>query len=852
MLKYIYRTLILLGVFIASLFYFSRDIKEVTFDVDNTIEMSEATFPIVTIGRGEDVINLLHGYSSNLNANTIRESVTPLDEDQELEVIIQQEDYIIKKLNYELREPVGNRLVESDSVSVFSQDGDKLRAKIRLKEELEIEKEYALKITLITSESKKMYYYNRLKRFNNVYLHECLSYVKDFHNATQDKEKANDIIRYLEPDERKADNTSLSHVNIHSSFDLITWGDLQPEFITEVVPSIVEIHWDVAYIVLDYFVQANIAGKVELYKVKEFYRVRYSPSRMFLLNYERTMEAVFDASLASISQNELKLGISSQDQVPFLVSSDNMKLAFVRNRELWFYNMEDNEMVRVFSFVQEERDYIRDFYDQHDLSLLNISEEGNIDFIVYGYMNRGYYEGRVGIILYQYIRADNRIEEKVFIPVDQSYGKLKENLGDLIYVNDLDVFYFHIYNNIYAYDQITQELLILEENVPKDRIVIFEEINYAVWQADSVPKLSNEIKIMDLESGEIQEITSKLGYKIRLLDKIDENIIYGYVSKDDIKTLLDGRVVFPLGLIEIASIDKEILKDYNKEDYYISHISVQDNIIELNLIEKEYDNGGLTFSEAGQDYIMNQQIDKSLAVEVTSRITDKALTELYLKLPRGYNMEKTPLIRSTVNTVITEDPTLRLSLPSHEPVYYYPYLYDGVRGAYSEAYEAIEIARDHVGVVFDGDDRIIWERGVTPNRYVIDDIDKMSWNQTPNRTVETCIKLMLDYLGTNVNIEDLLVDGRSIMEVLSDYSHISPIRLTGTSLDDVLYFIGKEKPIIAIKDKQEAVLIYGYDAYNIMVIDPSSGSTSRLGLRQASELFEASGNVFISYLEAIR
>ena len=147
---------------------------------------------------------------------------------------------------------------------------------------------------------------------------------------------------------------------------------------------------------------------------------------------------------------------------------------------------------------------------------------------------------------------------------------------------------------------------------------------------------------MDLESGEIQKVTSKLGYKIRLLDKIDENIIYGYVSKDDIKTLLDGRVVVPLGLIEIASIDKEILKDYNKEDYYISHISVQDNIIELNLIEKEYDNGGLTFSEAGQDYIMNQQIDKSLAVEVTSRITDKALTELYLKLPRGYNMEKTP------------------------------------------------------------------------------------------------------------------------------------------------------------------------------------------------------------------
>ena len=157
--------------------------------------MSEATFPVVTIGIGEDVINLLHGYSSNLNANTIRESVSPLDEKQELEVIIDQGDYLIKKLNYELRDLVGNRLIESDSVSVFSQDGEKLRAKIKLKEELEVEKEYALKITLITSESKKMYYYNRVKRFNNVYLHESLSYVKDFHYAIRDKEKANDITR---------------------------------------------------------------------------------------------------------------------------------------------------------------------------------------------------------------------------------------------------------------------------------------------------------------------------------------------------------------------------------------------------------------------------------------------------------------------------------------------------------------------------------------------------------------------------------------------------------------------------------------------------------------------------------
>ncbi len=849
MLKYIYRILILSGVFLASLFYFSRDIKEVTFDVDNTIEMSEATFPLVTIRLGEDTINLLHGYSSNLNANTVRESISPLAADQELEVIISEEEYDIKKLNYELREPVGNRLIEKDSVSVFGQDGNYLTARIKFKEELEVEKEYVVKITLITSESKKMYYYNRVKRLENIYLHESLSYIKEFHNAIKDKETANDITRYLEPDGGKADNTSLSQVNIHSSFDLITWGDLQVEFITDIVPSVIEIQSDIAYIVLDYFVQANLSGKMELFKVKEFYRVRYSSSRMFLLNYERTMEAVFDISLASISQNELKLGISSQYELPYLISSDKKKLVFVRNKELWFYNMEDNEMVRVFSFRQEETDYKRDFYDQHDVSLLNVSEEGDIDFIVYGYMNRGYYEGRVGIILYKYIRADNRIEEKVFIPIDESYDMLKESLGQLAYVNALEVFYFHIFNNMYAYDQITHELIILEEDVYEDNIVVLEGTNYVVWQVNSDPRLSKEIKIMNLESGEIDRVDAGPGFNIKLLDKIDRNIIYGYVSNEDIVTLLDGQVMVPLNLLEIASIDKDILKDYNKAEHYINNINVHDNIIELNLIKKVYDNGKLTFSQAGRDYIMNQPTNKKSAVEVRTRVTEQALTELYLKLPDSFNMGELPTVTSAVNTVISDDPTLRIAVDIHEPTLYYPYLYNGVDAAYREAFKAIEIARDHIGVVLDRENRIVWERGVNPSSYIINSFEGMSWTQTSDKTIETCIKLMLEYQGNKLDIEELLVDGRSIMDILNEYSDLRPISLTGLNLDDLLYFVGKARPIIAMTSNHEAVLIYGYDSYNIMVIDPSKGIPVKMGLKESTGLFNESGNMFISYLE---
>ena len=413
------------------------------------------------------------------------------------------------------------------------------------------DREYAVKITLITSESRKMYFYHRIKISEKTNLAEKFDFVMDFHEAIKDKKKAEEYTKFLEPDGKK-DNTTFAEVNIHSSFDLITWGSLNPEFVTEVIPTVVENNSDIATKELEYIIKANVSGIPELYRVKEYYRVRYSPTRMYLLNYERRMETLFDIELASVSKSQLKIGITNEPDIPYISSSDKKKFAFVRNRELWFYNLEDNEIVRVFSFRQEETDYIRDIYDQHDIKILNMDAEGNVDFLVYGYMNRGQYEGRVALILYEYNRIDGRIEEKVYIPVEEPYQTLKENLGEFAYINSLDVFYFHIYNSIYAYDLITKQLTELADNIDRDDVVAFYEEGYVAWQESSDPWEADNIIIMDIESGDIQKINAHKGYKILLLDKIESNLIYGYASENDITVLIDGAMVAPYR-IEIAT-----------------------------------------------------------------------------------------------------------------------------------------------------------------------------------------------------------------------------------------------------------------------------------------------------------
>lgn len=856
MLKQVYRIIILIIIFVASIYYFGKDIKEVVFDIDNTTMMEETTLPLVTIRTGEQIINLLHGYSSNLDANSIREALTPIDSEKAFEVMIDQKDYDIKKLNFELREFVDNELIEKGSVSVFDEEGERKIAKIRLTSDIRNDKEYTVKITLITSESRKLYYYHRIKKYDNNYLTEKLEFIMDFHEAIKDKERAEEYIRYLEPDGKK-DNTTLASVNIHSSFDLITWGNLEPEFITEVIPTVVENYPDIASVELEYIVRANTSGIPELYRVKEYYRIRYSSSRMYLLNYERRMEALFDTELASVSKSQLKLGITSELNTPYVSSPDKRKFAFVRNRELWFYNLEDNEIVKIFSFRQENTDYIRDIYDQHDISILNMDAEGNVDFMVYGYMNRGQYEGRVALILYEYIRADGRIEEKIYIPINESYQTLKENMGAFACVNSLDVFYFHIYNSIYAYDLITRQLTELANNIDKNDIVAFYEEGYVAWQESSNPRDADSIKIMDIETGDIKLISANKGYKILLLDKIDSNLIYGFAAEGDITTLIDGITVAPMSRIEIAATNREVLKPYYKDGYFIMGIEVEDNTIELYRATGQNIDGRKVFTPASSDYIMNQVIEKVPYLNVVSRVTENALTEYYLSLPSGFTMESVPNKLTTVNTVIAQDPTLRLpkdkdylkedGTDSINQKRFYTYILGELTGSYKEAADAVAAADEGAGVVWTNLNHLVWERGVKANKNILTGFETMELS-AGNNTMESCIKLLARYTGQNIDREAFDLKNTSAYEMMAEHLIEEPVRLTGVTLEQVLYYISKGRPVIAMTGHHDGVLIYGYDAYNIFMVDPSQGKTVRMGIQDSKELFEQAGNVFLSIL----
>ena len=158
----------------------------------------------------------------------------------------------------------------------------------------------------------------------------------------------------------------------------------------------------------------NGKGETEYYDVEEYYRLRMTSSRMYVLNFERTTNQIFRGENNFISDgNSIQLGIRD-GQIEYAMNETGTVVAFVQEGELWCFDRINKKIVQVFSFRDSEGTDIRDDWDQHDIKIVRVDEAGSVDFVVYGYMNRGDHEGQVGTAVYHYDGLVQTMEEEVF------------------------------------------------------------------------------------------------------------------------------------------------------------------------------------------------------------------------------------------------------------------------------------------------------------------------------------------------------------------------------------------------------------------------------------------------------
>lgn len=832
---------IVIIVFFSALFVISNLMNKG--NADMTTEMGAATYPVIAMNYGGFRINVLHGYRDTMEVSQMRESLTPLVSGRKVNLDIATYGNRVNGIRFEVRSVDGGRLIEDTTIEEYEQTNDQVKASFGIKDLIENNREYLLVLILTMGNNDQIRYYTRIINPEEYYVADKLEYITDFSRKTFDKEAAKELTKYLESNS-EGDNTTFGRVTIHSSFQQVTWGELDVKRETGEEITIKDLGPETGNFVMEYYVSMPYAGETCYYRVKEYYRIRYTEERIYLLDYERTMNQIFNEKGKVYANNKIMLGITGEE-IPLRESEGGNVVAFVTGNRLYSYNLADNKLALLFGFYDEENSDSRTLYDGHKIKILNIDEGGNVFFLVYGYMNRGRHEGQVGISLSFYDSSVNTVEEMIYIPCDCSQDILMEEVDQLAYINKNGKLYLMWENRMYEIDIVNRSSEIVVENLTEENYKVSDSNRMVVWQKTDERLRSRELVLMNLVSGSQKTIRVGSGERIIPIGFMEEDLIYGIAREREIQEDYAGNSIIPMYVIRIENETAGVLKEYRQEDIYVLSGEVQGNQIILERVVKQEDG---TFTETVEDQIMNSESELQTQNTIEIAAVDKyaKLTQISLKS----KIEADALMHLTPREVLFEGGRGITLLESQEEIErYYVYGKYGIETVSTEAGKAVKLADSISGIVVAGDGEYIWKKGNRSLRNQIMAIQGEQMSEERN-SLAVCLDTILAYEGIVRNSEYMLRRGDSVLTILREsLENEQVLDLTGCTLDSVLYYVNKDIPVLAMMEDGSAVLIVGFNEKNTVIMNPETGTVYKVGMNDSVSWFEQNGNRFITYIK---
>ena len=807
-----------------------------------TMEMAPATLPMITMESGGVACNELHGNTVEMDVAYQKDCITLLGEGRQANFTVDTFGREITGISTEVRSIDGSRLIENSEVTGWKANGKSFSVSLTLKDLIDTNTQYSLTLILELEGEQKVYYYTTILWNDDVHISEILEFATDFHGKLYDKEVAKELTKYLEPNSKLTDNGTFHKVNIHSSFQQITWGSLEPVQEDAASIRLTQISGNVASLLMDFVVSTGEGKNKIYYNVEEYYRVRYTSERMYLLDYERTMTQIPDTT-RMYANDKILLGITDEN-VDMMESADGNTVVFSDMGQLLSYNAATNGLTVIFSFYDKDNADRRTLYDNHGIKILDVDEGGNVKFAVYGYMNRGRHEGETGIQIISYDNSLNTIEEEVYIPYSKSYAVLKDEMEQLLYRNRQQHVYFFLENGVYDVDlenRSAEQLVSIRQD---DSLQVSENHEIIVWQEGDDINHSNQLNVRNLNTGEQTVIRAEDGEAIRPLGFMGEDIIYGVARESDIRTENSGQIFYPMYKVCISNSSGDNLKEYGQDGIYIVDCAIEGNQITLSRIQRS-ENG--SYQEILDDQIMNNEEEEPGQNKVVTADID--IYERYVQIQTKTTIDtKTIKVLNPKEVVFEGGRELTLDAVS-EVSRYYVYNAYGVQGIYSAPGKAVKEAYDSAGVVANDRGITVWLKGNRVSRNQIMAIKEESVTDQKN-SLTVCLDNILRHAGITRNTEYDLAQGKTAIQILEEnMTGVQVLDLSGCSLDAVLYYVNQDIPVLAILEDGEAVLVTGFNEFNVVIMEPSTGKLYKKGMNDATTWFAENGNHFISYMK---
>ena len=538
--------------------------------------------------------------------------------------------------------------------------------------------------------------------------------------------------------------------------------------------------------------------------------------RGYLLDYDRTMEQIFDPTKKVLSEKGVLLGIAEYD-VPYLNDKDGSIVSFVQADDLWSYNKETDEVSLVFSFAASENTDERNLTNQHEIQLLEADGNGNVTFAVYGYMNRGEHEGQVGVAVYYYNVEQSSVEEKVFIPTDTSWGNAIHELGKLVYYSvDREMLYVLAGDTFYETNVEKEKTKELVTGLTEDHYVVSGDGRLLAYQSKSGENGANELTIMNLSSGKTRTVTGKEGENIYPLGFVKNDFVYGTSRIEDAGQTAAGEDASPMYKVEIQNSKGKTVKTYEQKEIYILGAKMEKNRV---ILERAVRDGSI-YTSTAEEYISNNEEQKESNIYLDSYVTELKKKQMRLSYEDGI-LDKEPKVLKPKQVMFENPTTITFDYDKKEKQYYV-YGHGKLQGSYEIAGDAIQKADSYGGVVVDQSQSYIWERGNRDLNYTIDHSEDMAAQ----------IKAKLD-------------SGVSPMEALKEYNSGASLNLTGCTAEQLAYIINQGKPVIGMKDAGKPIILVGYTDEKVIYVDAESGERKTGTFEEVDALTAGTGHTYI-------
>ena len=473
-----------------------------------------------------------------------------------------------------------------------------------------------------------------------------------------------------------------------------------------------------------------------------------------------------------------------------------------------------------------------------------MDETGNVWFMVYGYMNRGRHEGSIGIEVCEYNGMLNTVEELIFIPYNKSYFTLKTDMEQLSFINKNGVFYMYLDGSILAVDLLNRSCDEIAGNLQQGSFQVSDTNKMLVWQNSPDAYDCTKLILMNLNTGNRQEIQTENQNRMLPLGFIGEDLIYGVVAYDDIRVDFSGSVTFPMHSVFIQDERGEVLKTYKQDGVYVTDAVIKDNLITLTRVVRDGQGG---YTSAEDDQIVNNLVEEggynSSEVVVTQYY--EKIVQLVLKNALEVKKPKTtkPLLAlfegNRILEITVENPVSR----------YYVYGKYGIDATFTHESDAINLAYGISGTVVNHNGSYIWKKTARSTRNQIMAITGNAVSEGSSQ-LAVCLETILEFSGSVKKVQPMLDRGKTVRQILEEnLTDVTALDLSGVSLDAVLYYVNQDIPVLVSLENDSAMLVIGFNELNVVVMNPQTGTVYKIGMNDATNMFRQNGNAFVTYLK---